>query len=80
MHQACANCDEIRAQLASIENKLDALAVALKNVENSAGKMDGHIDFVEDVYDKVKAPFFKAMSLIQAFRPPRPRLASSSPP
>jgi archaellum component FlaC len=77
MH-SCASCKEISERLAAIENKLDALAGLMKEVEKSAGKMDNHIDFVEEVYERVKSPFFKAMSLIQVFRPPR--LAFSSPP
>lgn len=48
------NQEEILKKLNVIENRLMIL-------ENSSTKMDNHIDFVENVYDKVKTPFHYVM-------------------
>lgn len=37
-------------------------------LENSSTKMDNHIDFVENVYDKVKTPFHYVMDNLTKIR------------
>ena len=53
-----------------IINKLNTIDSRLQNIENilianrqSAMKMSNHIDFIDGVYDTVKKPFSKILSL-----------------
>lgn len=48
-----------------IENKLDKL---LNDLEPQCKKISEHIDFVENVYDKVKSPMYYIFNQISKIR------------
>tara|TARA_B100000035_G_C21031850_1_gene568930 strand:+ start:2895 stop:3131 length:237 start_codon:yes stop_codon:yes gene_type:complete len=51
------NDEELENRLVSIEKKLDKLIfLAEMELKPECKKMGGHIDFVEKVYENVKAP------------------------
>ncbi len=55
--------DEILKILRSIEKRLDNIEIILDDNRNSAKKMSNHIDFIDHVYDNVKMPFCKILSM-----------------
>lgn len=46
----------ITTQFHEIEKKLDDINSRLEEIHSQTEKMDGHVDFVENVYTTVKAP------------------------
>lgn len=42
----------------SLEEKIDTLINILGDVKEDTGKMSNHIDFIDNVYTKVKMPLF----------------------
>jgi len=59
------NIDQtIKQELMIINNKLDAI---LQLVETDSKKMNNHIDFIENVYNKVKYPFGYIMESVNKF-------------
>ena len=54
---------EILKKLISIENRLNKIEEILSSQEACSKKMSNHIDFVDSVYDNVKKPFCKVLSL-----------------
>jgi hypothetical protein len=54
--------ENIEKNIELINKKLDRL---LELYEKDCKKMSNHIDFVENVYDKVRAPFNFVMDTIQ---------------
>jgi chromosome segregation ATPase len=50
--------EELENKILSLEKKMDTLISKLDNVKEDTGKMSSHIDFVDNVYSKVKAPLF----------------------
>ena len=59
------NMDQtIKQELTIINNKLDAI---LQLVETDSKKMNNHIDFIENVYNKVKYPFGYIMESVNKF-------------
>jgi hypothetical protein len=63
---------EEEVTLVSIDEKLNLILRKLEDldrrmilIEKNVGKMDGHIDFVESVYNSVKSPFHRVMNMIQ---------------
>lgn len=59
--------NNINKRLEQIEIKLDSILNLLKEMKIGTGKMENHIDFVENIYDKVKLPFHFAMKSISSF-------------
>jgi len=57
MDQMC-KIDDIEKKVQNLEAKIDKLIDLLENVKEDTGKMSSHIDFVDNVYTKVKMPLF----------------------
>lgn len=63
--------DTLETQMNRIENKLDKLLKdfeILNELEPQCKKMSEHIDFVENVYDKVKSPMYYIFNKISKIR------------
>ena len=63
--------DSFETQMNRIENKLDKLLKdfeILNDLEPQCKKMSEHIDFVENVYDKVKSPMYYIFNKISKIR------------
>ena len=63
--------DTLETQITRIENKLDKLLKdfeILNELEPQCKKMSEHIDFVENVYDKVKSPMYYIFNKISKIR------------
>lgn len=63
--------DTLETQMNRIENKLDKLLKdfeILNDLEPQCKKMSEHIDFVENVYDKVKSPMYYIFNKISKIR------------
>lgn len=63
--------EDIQKDLSHVEQKTESvistcqeIELKLNSVTSSVGKMDEHVDFVNDVYDQVKAPFHQAMNAV----------------
>ena len=54
---------DILTSLRKIEERLEIIENTLKENQRSARKMDDHIEFVDGVYDVVKKPFARILSL-----------------
>ena len=50
--------DELDNKILSLEKKIDTLIYKLEIIKEDTDKMSSHIDFVDNVYSKVKAPLF----------------------
>lgn len=53
--------DKLEKNINSLETKLDKL---LELLEKDCKKMTDHIDFIENVYDNVKSPFYYLMDKV----------------
>ena len=58
------------------ENKIDQLLdeirelrFEIKEMKETTSRMDGHIDFVENVFNLIKVPFFSLMNTVNSFIP-----------
>jgi hypothetical protein len=56
----------INKRLDKLEVKLDLILELIKEMKVGTGKMETHIDFVENIYDTVKVPFHFAMKSISS--------------
>lgn len=63
--------DKITNRLDELEIKINSLEEMLKNVLNNQIKIlaiqqktNDHVDFVESVYEAIKQPFYKAMTIV----------------
>ena len=66
--------EEVIILFNNINNRLDLIDERLKNIENklngidkSTSNMDSHIQFVENVYDKIKQPLAYSTNKINYF-------------
>lgn len=50
--------DDLEKKVISLEEKIDKLIELLGNVKKDTHKMSTHIDFIDNVYTKVKMPLF----------------------
>lgn len=50
--------DDLEKKIYSLEQKIEKLVNLLENVKEDTGKMSNHIDFIDNVYTKVKMPLF----------------------
>ncbi len=57
---------DINKKLDQLEMKLDLILDLIKEMKVGTGKMENHIDFVENIYDTVKVPFHFAMKSISS--------------
>lgn len=55
--------EEIMNILLRIENRLDKIEHIIQENKEAANKMSNHIDFIDNVYDNVKKPFCKILSI-----------------
>lgn len=55
--------DDIINYMKNIETRLEKIEILLKSSQKSARKMDDHIEFIDGVYDVVKKPFAKILSM-----------------
>ena len=58
--------DDILDKLNQIEKRLDSIEQKLGIVQSSGQNMDRHITFIENIYDKVKYPFFYFFNTISS--------------
>lgn len=56
--------NEIHDKLDFIISELKQLRQEVNQIKESNNKMDKHVDFVENVFDTVKYPFFGLMNFI----------------
>ena len=57
MEQMC-KIDNLEKKVISLEQKIDNLINLLGNVKEDTGKMSTHIDFIDNVYTRIKMPLF----------------------
>lgn len=50
--------EDLEKKIQHLEGKIDKLINLLGNVKEDTGKMSMHIDFIDNVYTKVKMPLF----------------------
>ena len=55
--------EEIMDILLRIESRLDKIEAIIQENKEVANKMSNHIDFIDNVYDNVKKPFCKILSI-----------------
>jgi hypothetical protein len=63
--------NKLELELQMVNEKLDKI---LNILETDCKKMSNHIDFIEEVYDKVKSPFNFVMSSITNLIPDKHRI------
>ena len=54
---------EILEKLTNIDKRLEKIENILLSQQVDSKKMSEHIDFIENIYDNVKKPFCKVLSL-----------------
>ncbi len=73
--------EQIINKLDEINKRLEAIEAKLNIINDSTSNMDNHIQFVEDVYDKIKQPLSYAANKINYYigsnSAELPQLASS---
>ena len=58
--------DNLEQKIDNLEQKIDDIYNLLSNnVVNSCDKMNNHINFIENVYDKIKMPMFFIINKIK---------------
>jgi hypothetical protein len=57
------DCENIMKYLKSIDDRLVKIENLLERHNESSKKMDDHIDFIDSVYDNVKKPFSRILSI-----------------
>lgn len=71
----------LELRLEAIEAKLDAILAHLECTSDGVARMNGHIDFVEGVYDTLRHPLSRLTGLVRRRELPEPpaRTATDSP-
>ena len=68
MNDVDIDVQQIVNKIIQIENKIDKLETKLDKLlellEKDCKKMTDHIDFIENVYDNVKSPFYYLMDKV----------------
>lgn len=59
--------DLLEQKLNIIEDKLDKIESYQSNIYNNTYKMEQHINFVENIYDKVKKPLVYATNKLNSY-------------
>ena len=60
--------EKIEERLDRLENKIDQIIELLNgDLKSNCDKMAGHIEFVENVYDKVKKPLGYICNKVKSF-------------
>jgi hypothetical protein len=57
--------DEVIMMLRNIQTRLSVIEERIDEVKVSSGNMDDHINFIENLYNTIKWPFFKLLSVVQ---------------
>ena len=60
--------DDLEKKISSLEEKIEKLVNLLENVKEDTGKMSSHIDFVDNVYTRVKTPLFWICDKVSSFK------------
>lgn len=56
--------NELLNKIDNIEIKIDKIINQNDKISSETCRMDSHVSFVEDIYDKVKSPFHFTMNTI----------------
>jgi len=56
--------DALSIKVDDLSIKVDKLSDSLHHVSEHTSKMSDHVDFVDKVYESVKTPFHRALSMI----------------
>lgn len=48
----------LKIEIRNLSDKIDFLTKKTDEIKNSSVKMTNHIDFVENIYDRIKKPFY----------------------
>lgn len=62
----------LELRLTAIEAKLDAILAHLQSTSDGVSRMNGHIDFVEGVYDTLRHPLSRLTGLVRRKELPEP--------
>jgi uncharacterized coiled-coil DUF342 family protein len=68
--------NELRNEISQLRNEVSLLISEVKSLKNACSRMDGHITFVENVYDKVRHPINTVLNYVQG-QEELPRITSS---
>ena len=55
---ALSEQDSLKLKTLELELKIDKIIDQLKSIDTGTSKMSRHIDFIEEVYNKVSAPMY----------------------
>jgi len=64
-----ATINKLEVELGTVNHKLDLLIELNKSNLIICHKMSNHIDFIEMIYDAIKAPFHRLMNWISYYKP-----------
>lgn len=67
MEQMC-KIDDIEKKVQNLEAKIDKLIDLLENVKEDTHKMSTHIDFIDNVYSKIRMPLFWICDKVNSFK------------
>lgn len=70
----------LELRLDAIEAKLDAILAHLQCTSDGVSRMNGHIDFVEGVYDTLRHPLSRLTGLVRRRELPEPPIRPSTDP
>ena len=59
---------EIKKKQDEIERIINIICEKLDKISNETNRMDSHVTFVEDIYDKIKSPFHFIMDKVNNTR------------
>lgn len=62
----------VELRLDAIEAKLDAILAHLECTSDGVSRMNGHIDFVEGVYDTLRHPLSRLTGMVRRKELPEP--------
>ena len=67
----------MEAALKGIQADLKLIKTQLTRIEHQADRMADHVEFVDNVYDRVKSPFHSMMRMVSGLtdaKSPQPRI------
>ncbi len=70
MDQITNKLDNILVELDKMNKRLETIETKLNIINDSTSNMDNHIQFVENVYDKIKQPLTYAANKISYYMAP----------
>jgi|TARA_B110000977_G_C10676713_1_gene337867 DNA phosphorothioation-dependent restriction protein DptG len=60
--------DDIEKKVQNLEAKFEKLVNLLENVKEDTHKMSTHIDFIDNVYSKIRMPLFWICDKVNSFK------------